>query len=224
MVLISSGSFSMGSPDNEPGREADEGPQHQVSISSFYIGKYEVTQAQWRAVAKLPKVEIDLKPDPSSFKGDTLPVETINWLEAVEFCQRLSKASGKTYRLPTEAEWEYACRAGTTGPYAGDLNSMGWIGNPNDKTHPVGAKQPNALQLFDMHGNVWEWCADWYAADYYRQSPGENPPGPAAGGERVIRGGSYFHFGAFARSANRQGYKPESPNRDLGFRLVMTVN
>ncbi|MGH9427514.1 MAG: formylglycine-generating enzyme family protein, partial [Terriglobia bacterium] len=123
-------------------------------ISYSILSKYEVTQSQWRAVAtKLLKVKIDLNPDPSNFKDDNLPVEQVSWEEAIEFCERLSKATGKTYRLPTEAEWEYACRAGTKGPYAGSLDSMAWYSSNSDsKTHPIGQKQPNGFGLYDMHG------------------------------------------------------------------------
>ncbi|MGH9844041.1 MAG: SUMF1/EgtB/PvdO family nonheme iron enzyme, partial [Blastocatellia bacterium] len=136
MVTVPGGSFLMGSPANEAGRFADEGPQHRVSVRAFEMGKYEVTQFQWRQVARLPKVRIDLKPDPSYFKGDDLPVEQVLWEEAVEFCARLSNATGRQYRLPTEAEWEYAARAGSTGPYAGNLDAMAWYSNNSDgRTH-----------------------------------------------------------------------------------------
>src|SRR5262249_42875910 len=138
MVLVKEGTFQMGSPLEEKNRGVDE-TLHTVKVSSFYMGKYEVTQKQWRKVASLPKVKIDLPIDPSLTKGDNLPVESISWLEAVEFCERLSKATRKKYRLPTEAEWEYAARAGTTGAYAGNLDEMGWYGNSSgNRTHRVG--------------------------------------------------------------------------------------
>lgn len=145
MVEIKGGAFKMGSPNNEAGRDGDEGPQHQVTVSPFYMGKYEVTQEQWRAVAGLSKVKIDLNADPSNFKGDDLPIEQVSWEEAVEFCERVLRATGKTYRLPTEAEWEYACRGGTTAAYAGNLNEIAWCSsNSGSKTHPVGTKKANA--------------------------------------------------------------------------------
>ncbi len=192
MVRVPAGKFTMGSPASEEGHDDDESPQHEVSISSFYMSKYEVTQLQWRAVAQLPKVRIDLPSNPSNFKGDDLPVEQVSWEEAVEFCARLSQATGKSYRLPTEAEWEYAARAMTTGPYAGSLDSMAWYAsNSGQTTHPVGTKQPNGFGLYDMHGNVWEWCNDWYSENYYFQSPSADPTGPAPGSHRVIRGGGW---------------------------------
>ncbi len=222
MVRIPAGKFMMGSPDSEAGRQADEGPRHEVTIShSFYMGKYEVTQAQWRAVAMLPKVKIGLKPDPSQFKGENRPVDSVSWEEAVEFCERISRAAGKEYRLPTEAEWEYSCRAGTTGPYAGKIELMAWL-----KTfHEVGGKQPNGFGLYDMHGGVWEWCLDWYSRTYDGQSPGTNPAGPSTGSHRVNRGGCSFDDDIkMLRSAYRRGLPPDSRYSILGFRVAMTYN
>lgn len=226
MVRVPSGKFMMGSPADEEGRRSSEGPQHEVTESSFYIGKYEVTQAQWRAVARLPKVKIDLKEEPSKFKGNNLPVEQVSWDEAVEFCERLSKATGKTYRLPTEAEWEYACRAGTTGLYAGSLDAMAWYGEDRTKgsTHPVGTKQANGFGLYDLHGNVWEWCQDWFSDNYYAQSPSTNPTGPSSGSGRVIRGGGWINVPRNLRSALRLGHAPDYRYPNLGFRLVRTYN
>ncbi len=223
MVQIPGGTFQMGSPDNEYGRDSDEGPQHQVTVSAFAMGKYEVTQGQWKAVAGLPKVKIDLNADPSNFKGDTLPVERVSWEEAKEFCERLSKATGKNYRLPTEAEWEYACRAGATGAYAGNLDEMAWYSsNAGDKTHPVGQKQPNTFGLYDMHGNVWEWCADWYGN--YSNGAQTDPTGPSTGSLRVRRGGFWSNNAANLRAAVRDWYTPSFRYFVLGFRLVRTYN
>jgi formylglycine-generating enzyme required for sulfatase activity len=221
MIRVPSGKFTMGSPDSEPGRLSDEGPQHQVSVSSFYMGKFEVTQAQWRAVATaLPKVKIDLNIDPSHFKGNNLPVENVSWREAEEFCDRLSRATDKIYRLPTEAEWEYASRARNQGAFAGSLDSLGWYAsNSGHTTHSVGTKQPNGFGLYDMHGNVWEWCRDWYSKDY-RQSSSEDPRGPTSGLYVVLRGGSWQHPAASCRSAARGWLTPTARSSNLGFRIV----
>jgi formylglycine-generating enzyme required for sulfatase activity/serine/threonine protein kinase len=234
LVEIAGGTFLMGSPDNEAGRYNDEWP-HQVTVSPFCLGKYEVTQAQWRAVAKLPKVKIDLSSDPSKFKGDALPVEEVSWEDAAEFCARLSKAAGRTYRLPTEAEWEYACRAGTTTPFAfGETiawDLMNYNGNfPyageskglfREKTTPVGSLGcANGFGLFDMLGNVWEWCQDWYSENYYNQSPIVNPTGPSAGSYRVMRGGSWLTGARGLRSANRSKVVPTERIFETGFRIA----
>jgi eukaryotic-like serine/threonine-protein kinase len=226
MIRVPAGKFTMGSPANEKDRSDNEGPQHIVTVSSFYMGKFEVTQAQWRAVSLLPKVKIDLKSDPAKYKGDNLPVETVSWDESVEFCERLSRATGKSYRLPTEAEWEYACRAGTTGMYAGNLDLMAWYGEDFTKgsTHPVGTKQANRFGLYDMHGNVWEWCQDWYGDNYYAQSPSTNPTGPSTGSVRVSRGGDWLFMAPFSRSAIRDRGAPGNRGGNLGFRLARTYN
>ena len=180
MMLIPTGSFVMGSPKTEKDSTDDERPKHQVNVSAFLIGKYQVTQAQWRVVAAMSKVKRDLDPAPSHFKGDNLPVEQVSWLEAVEFCQRLSRHTGREYRLPSEAEWEYACRAGTDTPfhfgetiapelvnYDGDNPySNAPKGEFRQKTTPVVTFRPNAYGLCDMHGNVWEWCADDWHGNY----------------------------------------------------------
>ncbi len=174
-VKIPAGEFMMG--------DKDDGPIHRVKISQgFEIGKYEVTQALWEAV---------MGNNPSRFKGSDLPVETVSWEDAQQFISQLNSQDKRyQYRLPTEAEWEYACRAGTTGDYAGNLYEMAWYeNNSGNQTHPVGQKKPNAWGLYDMHGNVWEWCADWYDSDYYRNSPTTDPQGPSTGSSRVHRGG-----------------------------------
>ncbi len=216
MVYVTGGSFLMGSPENEPDRSSDEGPQHRVTVQSFYIGKYEVTQAQWRAV---------MGSNPSYLKGDNLPVENVSWNDAKEFCRKLSQMTGKEYRLPTEAEWEYACRAKTTGAYAGDLDAMAWYSKNSDpKTHPVGQRQPNAFGIYDMHGNVWEWCSDWYSSSYYaeceRQGTVTDPQGPSTGSYRVSRGGGWYSYAVRCRSAIRNNGAPGYRIDSLGCRLV----
>ena len=213
MIAIPGGSFLMGSDS--------EKPIHRVTLSPFHIGKFQVTQAQWKAV---------MKTNPSAFKGDTLPVERVSWTDAFEFCLKLSEKTGNEYRLPTEAEWEYACLAGSTGKYCfGDdealLNDYAWFDeNSGSKTHPVGEKTPNNWGLHDMHGNVWEWCQDWYSGNYYeelvRQGEAVNPQGPATGDYRVLRGGSWFNDRLDARAVYRNGYHAAYRNLSLGFRVV----
>jgi len=173
MVQVPSGSFLMGSPPDEKGRYADEGPQHQVTLESFLMGRTPITQAQWLVVAQLPMVTHYLNPDPSLFKGDDRPVEKVSWFDAVEFCARLSQATGRAFSLPSEAQWEYACRAGTTTPF-----SFGETINPkhanfnSNATTPVGSFPANAWGLYDMNGNIWEWCADhWH--DSYNGAPAD---------------------------------------------------
>jgi eukaryotic-like serine/threonine-protein kinase len=235
MVEIPGGAFLMGSPDSEANRFSNEGPQHQVTVLSFFVGKYAVTQKQWRAVSRLPKIELDLNGDPSHFKGDNLPVEAASWKEVMEFCNRLSKATGKTYRLPTEAEWEYACRAGTTTPFAfGETitpETVNYNGNYpyglaskgryRKQTVPVGSLGvANGFGLYDMHGNVWEWCLDtWH--ENYNGAPGDG--NVWEGGDtqkRVLRGGSWRYFGSLSRAANRDGYAPDLRDYNVGFRVV----
>ena len=221
MVNLPGGTFSMGSPDNEAGHSNDESPQHRVTISGFAIGKYEVTQAQWKAV---------MGTNPSNFNGDDLPVESVSWNDAKEFCRMLSQMTSKAYRLPTEAEWEYAARAGSPGPYAGELDAIAWYGkNSGGKTHPVGQKKPNAFGLFDMHGNAWEWCEDvWH--DNYNGAPTDGSAWLSGGesGRRVVRGGSWSVNDAFARdseavarAAVRYGDLSDTLSTAVGFRLVL---
>ncbi|MEM8614452.1 MAG: SUMF1/EgtB/PvdO family nonheme iron enzyme [Cyanobacteria bacterium P01_H01_bin.105] len=238
MVYIPEGDFLMGSPEDEAERRNDEGPQHPVRVSDFYMGKYAVTQAQWKAVARLQKVEIGLETDPSGFKGHDLPVEQVSWFEAVEFCQRLSKYTGNNYRLPSEAEWEYACRAGTTTPfyfgetistdqanYAGDYTyGSGKKGVDRGKTTSVGRFPTNNFGLTDMHGNVWEWCQDhWH--ENYSGAPKDSSPWIQRGDSngRVIRGGSWFYIPRSCRSACRNYLTPGSRDSYFGFRVVCSA-
>jgi len=215
---IEPGKFIMGSPENEPGRYTDE-IQHEVTLTKgFYMQTTPVTQGQWAAI---------MGNSPSYFQiSDNHPVESVSWEEAKEFIALLnSRTEGVTYRLPTEAEWEYACRAGSNTPYANgnNLDEMGWsINNSLSTTQPVAQKKPNNWGLYDMHGNVWEWCEDWYG-DY---SPGSvtDPTGANSGTGRVIRGGSWLHQAGRSRSAKRGGYSPSSNYYSLGFRLVMEIH
>jgi serine/threonine protein kinase/formylglycine-generating enzyme required for sulfatase activity len=218
-VLIPAGEFVMGAPDSDPYAGNEEKPQHRVRITRpFYLGVTEVTQGQYRAVTSA---------NPSRFKGsDDLPVEQVSWEDAIAFCDKLSANEGLSYRLPTEAEWEYACRAGGTTTFnSGDdyasLGEVAWYkGNSGNKTHPVGHLRPNAWGLFDMHGNVHEWCRDWYAEAYYGNSSGADPLGPSEGAKRASRGGSWDNFPRYARSALRWGDSPAYRYYGVGFRVA----
>lgn len=212
-VQIPAGEFMMGSTN---GRD-DERPVHRVRISrAFEMCKYQVTQAQWEAV---------MGNNPSHFKGPDRPVERVSWDDTQEFIKKLNQNDSKyQYRLPTEAEWEYACRAGTAGNYAGRIDRMAWYGSgAGGETHPVGKKKPNKWGLYDMHGNVWEWCQDWYDRGYYAQSPDTDPQGPTSGSARVTRGGGWYLRAMGCRSAGRLLTSPEDRFLALGFRLVRTI-
>jgi sulfatase modifying factor 1 len=230
LMRIPKGKFLMGSPEEEEGRGKSE-TQHEVTISQdFYMGATEVTQSQWRKL---------MGNNPSKFKGDDLPVETVSWEEAVEFCKRLSKmpeekSAGRTYRLPTEAEWEYACRAGTTTPFHFGSQLNGKLANCNgtkphgtetegpylEKTTPVEKYSANAWGLYDMHGNVLEWCADWAA--FYPTGPVIDPTGPANGSDRVNRGGCWISAAVSCRSAFRLRLVPSFRLYGLGFRVALS--
>jgi formylglycine-generating enzyme required for sulfatase activity/serine/threonine protein kinase len=232
MVLIPPGEFMMGSPQEEKDRADNEGPQHRVRITKpFYLGVYAVTQEEYERV---------MGNNPSHFKKseglDTgrFPVESVSWKNAVEFCRKLSalreeKEAGYVYRLPTEAQWEYACRAGSTSKfYYGDdegivEQNVWYCNNSQGRTHPVGGKQPNVWGLCDMHGNVWQWCLDWYGEGYYAVSPGDDPTGPASGRDRVERGGSWEFSAYRLRSAMRSSYPPGLSYNNLGFRVSLVL-
>jgi formylglycine-generating enzyme required for sulfatase activity len=218
-VLIPAGMFTMGSPDSD--KEADdEKPAHQVTISKpFYLGKYEVTQEQWKSV---------MGTNPNKVQGDnTRPVETVSWKKVQQFIKKLNEREGVTYyRLPTEAEWEYAARAGTTTIYSfGDnvsqLGNYAWYERntgPTTTTHPVGQKKPNAWGLYDMHGNVWEWVADRHGP--YSADAVTDPTGPTAGTNRVIRGGAWPLVAGAVRAAFRAFHDPTYQDDTIGFRLA----
>jgi formylglycine-generating enzyme required for sulfatase activity len=216
---IPAGGFDMGSAPAETGR-ADYETQHKVTLSEgFWMAETETTQALWRSV---------MQSNPSYFKGDKLPVERVSWDDALQFCRRLTERQrgqgllddAHEWRLPTEAQWEYACRAGTTGAYHGAPGEVGWCSdNSGQKTHAVGGKTANAWGLKDMHGNVWEWCADWYGD--YPTGVSIDPQGPQSGGGRVHRGGGWNVPGRYCRSAYRGRSTPGNQDDDLGFRVVL---
>jgi formylglycine-generating enzyme required for sulfatase activity len=230
MVYIPSGTFMMGSPKTEEGREPlikwSESPQHEVTVQPFFLGKYPVTQAQWQAV---------MDNNLYDFKGENRPVEKVSWNDAVEFCQRLSEKTGKTYRLPSEAEWEYACRAGTTTPfYFGETITTDLVnyngkdpyasapkGVYREETTDVGIFPPNAFGLYDMHGNVWELCADsWH--DNYEGAPADGSVWNGADKKSpfVLRGGSWFDSAKWTRSSIRLKRYRNSNRKNRGFRLA----
>jgi formylglycine-generating enzyme len=228
LALIPAGKFLMGSPADEPGRDDDEGPQHEVTISKpFYMGVYGVTQAQWRAV--MGSAPWDGKGDAVSEAGNT--ASYISWDDATEFCRMLSNKSSRAVSLPTEAQREYACRAGSAAAYHfGDdpakLGDYAWYRDNADGVgekyaHPAGQKKPNAWGLYDMHGNVYEWCRDTYARDFYDNSPSVDPVSTVTADVRVIRGGSWRWLSQHCRAANRVRNKHSYRHYDYGFRVVV---
>jgi formylglycine-generating enzyme required for sulfatase activity len=239
LVLIPAGTFMMGSAAEEALHRLNELPRHEVAITQpFYMSVHLVTQGQYEQV---------MRTNPARFNaaggGDlNHPVERISWDDAMEFCRRLSalpeeKQAGRTYRLPTEAEWEYACRAGTPTPFSFGPALTGAQANfdanfpagdsekarPAGRTMPVGSYAANNFGLHDMHGNLWEWCGDWYDGGYYRASPRRDPPGPATGRFRVVRGGAWRNHAATCRAAYRNALVPNNRDPYTGFRVVMTA-
>lgn len=221
MVYVEGGTFQMGDTRNEG--SSDEKPVHNVTVSSFYIGKYEVTQKEW--------VEI-MGSNPSYFKGDDLPVEMVSWNNIQEYIRKLNAKTGQKYRLPTEAEWEYAAKGGastgsaTASKYSGsdNIDEVAWYwDNSGKQTHSVGLKKPNELGIYDMSGNVWEWCSDWYGEKYYSESASKDPKGPGSGDFRVLRGGSWGNLDFGCRSANRSWGSPGFRSNIDGFRLVQDL-
>lgn len=240
MVFIPSGTFVMGSGNNEFGREKDESPTHRVKLDSFYMSKYPITQLQWRVViSNYPKVKRPIKNNPSFFKGDDLPVEKVSWLDAQEFCQRLSKHTGRKYRLPTETEWEYACRGGTQTPFFfGNIITNDFAnydgregygfkptGKYEKKTTSVGSFAPNPFGLYDVHGNVWEWCEDHYMSNYiHKPKDGSAFYSNVGNHPRVVRGGSWSLAPSYCRSAKRSSHAADSNYNFLGFRVVCVID
>ena len=212
MVYVSGGTFIMGGDES-----SDQTPTHSVTLSSYYICKYEVTQALWRAV---------MGSNPSKFKGDNLPVEQVSWNDCQTFINRLNNYTGRNFRLPTEAEWEFAARGGNYSrhyKYSGSnyISDVAWYcDNSGNRTHPVGTKQANELGLYDMSGNVWEWCSDRYGSySSYSQS---NPTGATSGFGRVERGGNWCGLARYCCSSHRSYYAPGNSFDDLGLRLVLS--
>jgi formylglycine-generating enzyme required for sulfatase activity len=221
MVGVPGGEFMMGSPESEKGRSYEEGPQHRVIVQAFSIGKFEITQSQWKAVMD--------GNNPSNFPGDDRPVEGISWADAKEFCEKLTQMTAKRYGLPSEAEWEYACRARTTGAYAGDLDRVAWYDvNSGAKTQPVGLKRANDFGLYDMHGNVREWCEDVYRSSYDGERGNQPTDGSAwlSGRDltyRIMRGGSWKDQSSGVRSATRDAASPGGRIIYVGLRVVVSA-
>jgi formylglycine-generating enzyme required for sulfatase activity len=213
-LYVQPGQFIMGSPQDELGRSPNE-TRHRVTITrGYYLQTTEVTQNQWQSI---------MGRNPSKFKscGGDCPVDSVSMQDIQEFIDRLNhKEGGQTYRLPTEAEWEYACRSGSSGPFAGDIDEIAWYkDNSNKTTHPVAQKKPNAWDFYDMHGNVLEWCQDWYAE--FSEEDSIDPVGPIHGPTRILRGGSWDYVKWYCRSAMRVGFKPHARSHLAGFRLVL---
>ena len=217
MVKVSGGTFTMGATSEMTEPDSDEKPTHQVTLSSYYIGETEVTQALWKAV---------MGSNPSRFKGDDLPVEQVSWNDCQTFISKLNALTGENFRLPTEAEWEFATRGGKQSrhtPYSGSsrIDDVAWYaGNSDWKTHPVKTKQPNELGIYDMTGNVWEWCQDWKGS--YSSHAQTDPTGAGSGSSRVYRGGGCNSSPWGCRSSYRCYYTPEYSYYDLGLRLVLS--
>ncbi|MFO0879355.1 MAG: SUMF1/EgtB/PvdO family nonheme iron enzyme [Gemmataceae bacterium] len=244
-TLVEPGTFRMGAVASECGRNDEEGPVHEVEITRpFYLGTFQVTQDQFERVMGVNPSHFSLhgigKSSVERLDTSQFPVERVSWLEAFQFCTRLTELAGSprwVYRLPTEAEWEYACRGGaaSTAPYyLGSAISSRFANFDGTHPHPasergtylvrtcrVGSYPPNALGLYDMAGNVWEWCADWFDENYYRVSPTVDPPGPPMGNRRVLRGGAFWNWGSCLRAARRVRNTPDSREQAYGFRVVM---
>jgi formylglycine-generating enzyme required for sulfatase activity len=235
MVSIASGKFQMGAPQDEPESLEDERPQHIVTLKPFFMGKYLINQAQWRVIANLPKIKRRLELEPSCFKGNNLPVERVSWYDAQEFCKRISRETGRKYRLPSEAEWEYVCRAQTSTPFhfgrtitpklakyfaqSENINSTS-----HQKTTQVGSFLPNAFGIYDMHGLVWEWCED-YDHDDYQDAPSDGSSWVNNGNSeyRILRGGSWDSPAHLCRSASRFSEMASVTDPKFGFRVVCSL-
>ena len=217
MVEVSGGTFRMGASSEQGSDAYDwEKPVHSVTLSGYYIGKTEVTQALWKAV---------MGSNPSSYKGDNLPVTWVSWNDCQVFIRKLNSLTGQNFRLPTEAEWEFVCRGGNNSrgyKYSGSnyIDNVAWYGdNSGAKTHPVATKSPNELGIYDMSGNVWEWCSDWYEG--YTSGAQTNPKGPYDGWLRVGRGGSCYDCASYCRSSRRDSDRPDDRYSSPGLRLSL---
>jgi formylglycine-generating enzyme required for sulfatase activity len=223
MIFVQGGTFRMGCMQDQDTCDTGETPRHQVTVSDFYIGRYEVTQAQWKLLMGTD-IRQQVAENYLYGEGDNYPMYCVSWQEVQEFVSRLSTATGKSYRLPTEAEWEYAARGGRKSKgykFSGSnfVENVAWfMDNSGNSIHPVGTKQPNELGIYDMSGNVWEWCYDWYGA--YPAAAQSNPIGPSSGTCRVIRGGGWNYGVSRCRVAYRRDIKPDNCGNILGFRLV----
>ncbi|MBD2247101.1 SUMF1/EgtB/PvdO family nonheme iron enzyme [Nostoc sp. FACHB-888] len=235
MVSIPGGKFLMGASQYEEGSQEDERPQHLVTIQPFFLGKYPITQLQWKLIANQPKIDRDLNPDPSYFKGGNLPVERVSWYDAREFCERLSQKTGRQYRLPSEAEWEYACRARTSTPFhfgkiiinnLANYCSQNTNINGSDRqyTTEIGSFSANDFGLYDMHANVWEWCAD-YQHDDYQGAPLNGSAWVDDGNEeyRILRGGSWGSHSNLCRSTFRFSEAATTRDKEFGFRVACSL-
>ena len=219
MIPVNGGTFTMGATSEMTEPWDDEKPTHKVTLSSYSVGETEVTQALWKAV---------MGSNPSYFKGDNLPVEQVSWDDCQTFIRKLNGLTGRHFRLPTEAEWEFAARGGNgschtqySGSGSSRIDDVAWYyGNSGNKTHPVKTKQSNELGIYDMSGNVWEWCQDWFGS--YNSSAQTNPTGASSGSSRVIRGGSWCYSPRYCRSSYRNGDSPGSEYFSLGLRLVLS--
>ena len=228
MIYVEGGTFTMGAT-SEQGADAnkDEKPAHQVTLSGYYIGETVVTQALWKAVMGKRKILGMIKTDnnPSSFKGDDKPVECVSWNDCKMFISKLNSLTGKNFRMPTEAEWEYAARGGKKSrgyKYSGsdNIDDVAWYdGNSGNETHPVKTKNANELGLYDMSGNVWEWCSDWYGS--YSSAAQTNPKGPDSGTRRVLRGGCWDFYARYCRCSSRDDFDPDGRGIVLGLRLCL---
>jgi formylglycine-generating enzyme required for sulfatase activity len=241
MVQIPGGTFKMGSSEGEKMASDDEFPQHTVTVKEFWMGKFAITQEQWKTIARQPQIKTDLKEDPSNFKGAKLPIEQVTWQQAKEFCDRLSKKTGRTFDLPTEAQWEYACRAGTTTPFhfgptittdvanfdGNSTYAKASKGTYRKETIVVDSFDPNAFGLYNMHGNVWEWCLDdWHGN--YEGAPSDdrawtNASNDSGSNSKVVRGGSWIDDPRYCRSASRYYIRSGNLSGDIGFRVISPI-
>lgn len=234
MIFVQGGTFTMGCTFSEHGSDCndDEKPAHAVTVNSFSIGKYPVTQGLWKAITGTTLQQHRNKTGAAltnSGESNNYPMFDVSWDDVQAFIAKLNRLTGKTYRLPTEAEWEYAARGGNKSRgfrFSGsnNLNDVAWFfENSGNNVHPVGTKNPNELGIYDMCGNVWEWCSDWYDTNYYGSSPTSNPKGPASGSYRIYRGGSWYNSASYCRMSARFSDLPDSHTSDLGFRIALSV-